>query len=83
MLGMRSPRKKNALQQSLIAGRDYPSTYSEFVEMFSNDEACVTYLFLLRKPLSLTEDPAKFYRSGESVNDFLAGSVALRFLGAI
>ena len=50
MLGMRAPRKKRAVQKSLIAGRDYPSTYREFVEMFPNDEACVSYLEQLRWP---------------------------------
>lgn len=31
-----------------MAGRDYPRTYREFVEMFPNDEACESYLEELR-----------------------------------
>lgn len=32
----------------LVAGRDYPRTYREFVEMFPDDEACASYLERLR-----------------------------------
>ena len=38
------------IQPSLVAGRDYPRTYREFVEMFPDDEACATYLEQLRWP---------------------------------
>ena len=34
----------------LVAGRDYPRTYREFVEMFPDDEACSAYLEQLRWP---------------------------------
>jgi transposase-like protein len=34
----------------LIAGRDYPNTYREFVTMFPDNEACATYLRKLRWP---------------------------------
>ncbi len=34
----------------LVAGRDYPRTYREFVEMFPDDEACASYLERLRWP---------------------------------
>jgi len=34
----------------LIAGVDYPNTYRNFVEMFSNEAACVGYLIKLRWP---------------------------------
>jgi transposase-like protein len=35
---------------ALVAGRDYPRTYREFVEMFPNDAACAAYLEGLRWP---------------------------------
>ncbi len=35
---------------SLIAGRDYPNTYREFVTMFRDNEACEKYLRKLRWP---------------------------------
>lgn len=35
---------------ALVAGRDYPRTYREFVEMFPDAEACTTYLERLRWP---------------------------------
>lgn len=38
------------MQGRLVAGRDYPRTYREFVEMFPDDEACATYLRRLRWP---------------------------------
>ena len=31
-----------------MAGRDYPSTYREFVKMFPDDETCTAYLDKLR-----------------------------------
>ncbi len=34
----------------LVAGRDYPNTYREFVAMFPDDRACATYLTQLRWP---------------------------------
>lgn len=34
----------------VVAGRDYPRTYREFVEMFRNDAACAAYLEQLRWP---------------------------------
>jgi len=33
-----------------VAGRDYPRTYREFVEMFPDDEACASYFERLRWP---------------------------------
>jgi len=33
---------------ALVAGRDYPRSYREFVEMFHDDEACAAYLEQLR-----------------------------------
>ena len=50
MAGMRVPRKITAVQNPLVAGRDYPNTYREFVKMFPDDEACMTYLEQLRWP---------------------------------
>jgi transposase-like protein len=47
---MRSPRKIVAVQTPLVAGQDYPNTYREFVKMFPDDEACMTYLEQLRWP---------------------------------
>jgi len=35
---------------ALVAGRDYPNTYREFVEMFPDNPACVSYLMCLRWP---------------------------------
>ena len=37
---MKSSNDKVAKQPLLVAGRDYPRTYREFVEMFPDDEAC-------------------------------------------
>jgi len=34
----------------LVAGQDYPRTYREFVTMFSDNEACASYLRRLRWP---------------------------------
>ena len=36
--------------RNLVAGRDYPCSYREFVEMFPDDEACAVYLERLRWP---------------------------------
>ena len=36
------------MRRALVAGRDYPRSYREFVEMFHDDEACATYLGQLR-----------------------------------
>ena len=41
---------KIATESSLVAGRDYPRTYREFVEMFPDDKACATHLEQLRWP---------------------------------
>jgi transposase-like protein len=35
---------------TLMAGRDYPNTYREFVAMFPDDRACATYLTQLHWP---------------------------------
>ena len=35
---------------SIVAGRDYPNTYREFVTMFPDNEACAKYLQMLRWP---------------------------------
>jgi transposase-like protein len=37
-------------RHALVAGRDYPRTYREFVSMFPNSEACAGYLEQLRWP---------------------------------
>ncbi len=31
----------------LIAGKDYPQTYREFVTMFADDKSCREFLFML------------------------------------
>ena len=36
------------MRRALVAGRDYPRSYREFVEMFPDDEACAAYLEQLR-----------------------------------
>lgn len=36
------------MRRALVAGRDYPRSYREFVEMFHDDEACAAYLEKLR-----------------------------------
>lgn len=38
------------MESTLIAGRDYPNTYREFVKMFPDDRACAAYLARLRWP---------------------------------
>lgn len=47
---MRPSIDKVAIEPSLVAGRDYPRTYREFVEMFPDDNSCATYLEQLRWP---------------------------------
>jgi len=37
-----------AARRALVAGRDYPRSYHEFVEMFPEDEGCAAYLEELR-----------------------------------
>jgi len=41
---------EDTAQTELVAGRDYPRTYREFVEMFSSDDACAAWLEALRWP---------------------------------
>ena len=36
------------MRRALVAGRDYPRSYREFVEMFPGDEACAAYLEQMR-----------------------------------
>jgi len=36
--------------QELVAGKDHPRTYREFVEMFPDDETCLRYIESLRWP---------------------------------
>ena len=38
------------MEPTLVAGRDYPNTYREFVEMFPDDASCMAYLIRLRWP---------------------------------
>jgi len=38
------------VELSLISGRDYPSTYRSFVEMFPDNTSCAAYLIKLRWP---------------------------------
>ena len=38
------------MELSLISGRDYPSTYRSFVEMFPDNTSCAAYLIKLRWP---------------------------------
>jgi transposase-like protein len=38
------------MTSGLVAGRDYPNTYREFVEQFATDDACARYLEQLRWP---------------------------------
>lgn len=47
---MRPSIDKVAIEPLLVAGRDYPRTYREFVEMFPDDNSCATYLEQLRWP---------------------------------
>ena len=39
-----------AVHGRLVAGRDYPGTYREFVKMFPDEEACAAYVQQLRWP---------------------------------
>lgn len=47
---MRHQNETGLLSKELIAGRDYPDTYREFVTMFPDNEACAQYLQKLRWP---------------------------------
>lgn len=47
---MSSSIAETTIPPPLVAGRDYPRTYREFVEMFPDDEACASYLERLRWP---------------------------------
>jgi len=47
---MELSKHKKPTQPELIAGRDYPNTYREFVDWFHDDTACVAYLEKLRWP---------------------------------
>jgi len=47
---MSSSSDRLTTQQALVAGRNYPRTYREFVEMFPDDETCAAYLEQLRWP---------------------------------
>ena len=42
------------MRQALVAGRDYPRSYREFVEMFPDNKACAVYLEQLRWPSGFT-----------------------------
>lgn len=42
------------MRRALVAGRDYPRSYREFVEMFPDNEACAVYLEQLRWPSGFT-----------------------------
>ena len=39
---------ENEVKLNLVAGRDYPRTYREFVKMFPDEQMCATYLEQLR-----------------------------------
>ena len=47
---MDSSAGEPSAQRDLEAGRDYPRTYRDFVKMFPDEEACITYLEQLRWP---------------------------------
>jgi transposase-like protein len=47
---MSSSIAETTIPPPLVAGRDYPRTYREFVEMFPDDEACASYFERLRWP---------------------------------
>ncbi len=47
-IGVSSSRADGSQPRKLIAGRDYPGSYRGFVEMFPDDDACLTYLEALR-----------------------------------
>ena len=42
--------QETQIQSALVAGRDYPRTYREFVEWFYDDTCCLAYLEKLRWP---------------------------------
>jgi transposase-like protein len=44
------PSEQTLSTNQLVAGRDYPRTYREFVTMFPDDAACARYLKKLRWP---------------------------------
>jgi len=43
-------QEQTKIRPVLVAGRDYPRTYREFVEWFPNEVACIAYLDKLRWP---------------------------------
>ena len=47
---MVDPSDDDTTRTELLAGRDYPRTYREFVGMCAHEEACRTYLEHLRWP---------------------------------
>jgi transposase-like protein len=47
---MDSSAGKPSAQRDLETGHDYPRTYRDFVKMFPDEEACITYLEQLRWP---------------------------------
>ncbi len=47
---MTTPNEMVLPSNSLVAGRDYPNTYRQFVTMFPDNEACAKYLLKLRWP---------------------------------
>ena len=49
-MGVDAPPAEPPAQPALVAGRDYPRTYREFVAMFPDVEACAAYLERLRWP---------------------------------
>ena len=49
------------MNQALVAGRDYPNTYREFVGMFPDVQACTAYLTRIRWPEGFI---CPFLRSG-------------------
>lgn len=51
---MKTTIDKVATKPLLVAGRDYPRTYREFVKMFPDDDSCAAYLEKLRWPNGFT-----------------------------
>ena len=47
---MKLPKDQKPEYQSLVAGKDYPRTYREFVMMFPDEGACLRYIEGLRWP---------------------------------
>ena len=43
-----NPLNNNKQDKVLIAGKDYPQTYREFVEMFPDNQSCTDFLYKLR-----------------------------------